>query len=146
MGWDATFYFPPATRRDDAEHFLSLLGYKRAPSDSILRKMSATGFYIPARSDPARLSEVTAIVYVDDKRTLVTDLRTNIWCTSRDTDLQNTTLRELKRYFGGYFVSDLGKNRYFRNSGPKREGVEAACYVASFRFLNSIVSLKVLTE
>jgi hypothetical protein len=50
-------------------------------------------------------------------------------------------LRELRKYFKGEFESDLGKNRYFKHSGPKRHGVEAACYVASFRFLNSIQSL-----
>lgn len=55
-------------------------------------------------------------------------------------------LRELKCYFGGYFKTDFGKNRYFKNPSPKRQGVEAACYAASFRFLNSIVSIKFLNS
>jgi hypothetical protein len=146
MGWDATFYFPSSTKRDDAEHFLVLIGYMKAPADSRSREKKVSSFYFPADSDPARLSGVTAQVFVDDEGKLVATSRTNIWCTYRDTELQNTTLRELKKYFNGYFESDFGKNRYFKNSGPKRAGVEAACYAASFRFLNSIVSLKFLND
>ncbi len=138
MGWDATFYFPPGTKRTDAEHFLALIGYKKLPPDDISREMKATSFYFPSDSDPARLSAVTTQIYVNDDGKLVATSRTNIWCTYRDIELQNTMLRELKKYFKGEFESDFGKNRYFKHSGPKRAGVEAACYVASFRFLNSI--------
>jgi hypothetical protein len=144
MGWDATFYFPSGIKRNDAEHFLVLIGYKRLPVDSISRKIKSTSFYFPPDSDPARLSSVTAEIYVNDDGKLVATSRANIWCTYRDTELQNMMLRELKNYFKGYFESDFGKNRYFKNSGPNRHGVEAACYAASFRFLNSIVSMKFL--
>jgi hypothetical protein len=66
MGWDATFYFGPKTKRADVEHFLGLIGYKKACGDSISRKMNASLFYFPPDNDPARLSDVTASVYTDD--------------------------------------------------------------------------------
>ena len=146
MGWDATFYFPKGTRRGDAEDFLGLIGYIKLPRDSISRRMKSTPFYLPPGFDPARLSSLTAQVYVDGDGRLVVDTRTNIWCTRRDSELQNLTLRELKRYFKGHFASDFGKNRYFKHSGPTRSGVEAACYVATKRFLNSIVQIKYLAD
>jgi hypothetical protein len=146
MGWDATFYFAPKTKRADVEHFLGLIGYKKTSGDTISRKMNASLFYFPPDSDPARLSDVTASVYTDDKGQLVATSRANIWCTSRDTELQNLMLRELKKYFKGTFETDLGKNRYFTSSGAKRLGVEAACYTASCHFLNSIKKMSFLNS
>jgi hypothetical protein len=145
MGWDATFYFPDKTKRSDAEHFLGLIGYKRVPSDSISRQMKATSFYYPSHNDPARLSGVTAKIYFNEDGSLVATSRANIWCTRRDTELQNLMLRELKRYFGGYFVSDFGRNRPFVNDRPNRKGVEAACFIASSNFLNSVKRLSAST-
>jgi hypothetical protein len=145
MGWDATFYFPAGTKRAAVEHFLTLIGYRRAQPDSVPKEKVSTDFFYPANSDPARLSEVTASIY-EERGALVAASRTNIWCTYRDTEIQNQTLRELKTFFNGYFVSDLGRNRYFKNTGPKREGLEAACYTATFVFLNSITKIKLLND
>ncbi len=145
MGWDATFYFPAGTKRSDAEHFLGLIGYKRVPRDSISREMKATSFYYPSDNDPSRLSSVTAKIYFEEDGSLVATSRANIWCTRRDTELQNLMLRELKRYFvGGHFVSDFGRNRLFVNNRPKRQGVEAGCFAASSNFLNSVKKLSAL--
>jgi hypothetical protein len=146
MGWDATFYFPAGTRRKDAEHFLTLIGYKIVAPDRTSREAKATLFFLPTNDDPARLSSLTATIYVADEADLVATSRTNIWATHRDIELQNTMLRELKTYFGGHFESDFGKNRYFKSEGPKRIGVEAACFAAAFRFLNSIVSVSFLNS
>jgi hypothetical protein len=146
MGWDATFYFPPGTKRRNAEHFLTLIGYKTVAPDRNSRESKTTLFFLPPNDDPARLSSVTATIYVEADATLVAASRTNIWATHRDTELQNTMLHELKDYFGGHFVSDFGKNRYFKNTSPKRIGVEAACFAAAFHFLNSIVSVRFLNS
>jgi hypothetical protein len=141
MGWDATFYFPNRTDRKKVEEFLALLGYRRARSDSISRKLKATPFYYPAENDPGRLSGVTSLVMPVKEGGLIATSRANIWCSFRDTEIQNHTLKSLRRFFGGNFESDLGRNRYFKNNGINREGLEAACFLATFRFLNSVPRL-----
>ena len=47
MGWGAAFYFPSRTKRDDVEHFLSLIGYVKTSADDVLREMKATGLFAP---------------------------------------------------------------------------------------------------
>jgi len=146
MGWDASFYFPDGTDRRKVEEFLLLLGFKRAPADSVTRGLRATAFYYPVDNDPARISGVTSLVLPGEEGGLVATTRANIWCSVRDTEIQNYTLKSLRRFFGGHFVSDRGRNRYFTNDGIDRKGLEATCFLSTFHFLNSLPRIRYTLE
>lgn len=72
----------------------------------------------------------------EDPKQLKLWTRTTIWRSKFDSDLHNHTIRQLKKRFGGHFISDEGRNRYFTFDGPVREKAEAGAYKA-FSLFNS---------
>ena len=39
--------------------------------------------------------------------------RTPAYCSNYDLQYQNNVIKQIRDYFGGYFITDFGKNRYF---------------------------------
>ncbi|WP_139182154.1 MULTISPECIES: hypothetical protein [unclassified Ruminococcus] len=48
----------------------------------------------------------------------------------------NTTIRKIKKHFGGYFISDNGRNRYYENKPDNSTPSERGCYSAHERLSN----------
>lgn len=137
MGYDCTSSFPKGTKRNEVEDFLILLGYelfnKKSNDDEIIREFSyfekkdfrsITGIYAHLSQD--KLSKEIKLW-----------TRTTIWRSKFDSDFHNHTIKQLKLRFGGHFITDFGKNRYFKFSGVVREKAESGVYHAYSRFENN---------
>jgi hypothetical protein len=61
-------------------------------------------------------------------------------------DFQNFTIKQLKKRFGGHFVSDLGRNRYLKYEGPYLQKAEAGCHQAYYRFCDNVETVKWLLQ
>ncbi len=56
---------------------------------------------------------------------------------------QNKTLKLLRDYFGGHFVTDAGRNRYLRPNAAPPEPVAAGCYIARWRLHNALIKPRI---
>jgi hypothetical protein len=65
--------------------------------------------------------------------------RTNEGRSYYDRQHQNATIRTLRRLFGGSFVTDFGRNRYFPDDGCPEEPDQAGCHLAFQRFGRSVL-------
>jgi hypothetical protein len=143
MGLDSVYYPRPKTSLEDLENFLAMLRYE---------KLSQSKFDIEHRYK--RFSYLSNIPYESLQGVLFTICtkkkklelygRNNIWCNNADKQYHNYTLRELKKYFGGHFKSDYGRNRYFPLNSFDRKKDEAGCYNETSRALSSIQKLSIL--
>lgn len=131
MGCDCTTYFPKRTKASDVEEFLLLLGFQRGTKGPFSGTLGKPFFYF--KDDNYRhITGLYTELYWDkeDPKQLLLWTRTTIWRSKFDSDLHNKTIKQLRQRFGGYFVSDAGRNRYFSYDGPIREKAEAGAYRA----------------
>jgi len=137
MGCDCTNYFPKGTKAADVEEFLLLLGFQRGEKGPF-SGMMGTPFYYDKDDHYRHITGLYSELYrdKDDPSQLLLWTRTTIWRSKFDSDLHNNTIRQMRKHFGGYFVSDYGRNRYFKYEGPVREKAEAGAYKA-FSYLHS---------
>ncbi len=139
MGCDCTNHFPEGTKEPDVDEFLLLLGFKRGKRGPFSRMMGRP-YYYDRDDDYRHITGLYIELYreKEDPTQLKLWTRTTIWRSKFDSDLHNNTVRQLKKRFGGYFVSDAGRNRYFTFDGPIREKAEAGAYKAFSYFDSNI--------
>lgn len=139
MGCDCTNYFPKGTRDSEVEEFLLLLGFNRGKKGPFSGTMGKP-FYYDKDDDYRHITGLYVELYrsEEDPTELKLWTRTTIWRSKFDSELHNNTVRQLKKRFGGHFISDEGRNRYFKFDGLVREKAEAGAYKA-FSFFNSNV-------
>jgi hypothetical protein len=139
MGCDCTTYFPKGTKPSDVEELLLLLGFQRGKKSPFSGTMGSPFYYY--KDDNYR--HITGLYAElsrgkDDPAQLLLWTRTTIWRSKFDSDFHNQTIKQLKKRFCGYFVSDFGRNRYFQFDGPVREKAEAGAYGAFSRLHSNI--------
>jgi len=59
---------------------------------------------------------------------------------------QNKTLKMLRDVFGGYFITDAGRNRYWRPDGKPPIPRESGCYLARWHFDNALIKPKMYLD
>jgi hypothetical protein len=131
------------TRKCDVEEFLTILGYERIERNLFSVK-NATPFLYYRDEDYKYITGVLAEVFLGDDGVLEIHTRTSIWCSRYDLDFQNFTIKHLKKRFGGYFISDLGRNRYLKCEGSYLQKAEAGCHQAYYRFCDNVETVQLL--
>lgn len=132
MGYDSTNFFPKQISKIKLKEFLELLDYKQNGPDS---------FIYFENQDYKSISGVVAYL-PRGKYVVEVSLHTTIFCNNYDIEYLNKTVRLLKERFGGYFNSDLGKNRYLKYDGIQRSKAESGCFTAyEYNFKNGLASL-----
>jgi hypothetical protein len=140
MGCDATNYLPKNCSKKDVEEFLCLLGYEKLKSKSSLDN-DVTSFYFFKEDDYKYVAGVLCEIYLAKDGTPRVKTHTSIWRSRYDSDFRNWTIKQLKKRFGGYFISDEGKNRYLKYDGPYIERAEGGSYRAYSYFFQNIKKL-----
>lgn len=59
---------------------------------------------------------------------------------------QNKTIKMLREYFGGYFVTDAGRNRYHHPEKPIPSTTSSGCFLARWRFHNALTKVHVYMQ
>ena len=101
MGYDSTSFLPTHCVKNIRE-MLECSGYTRLSQSR----------YVLWEDNCQTVSNITASISKSGGD-LEVHLHRSIWQTKFDVLAHNKTLRFLKSYIGGYFISDYGKNRYF---------------------------------
>jgi hypothetical protein len=144
MGYDSTSYFPKSVSRERVEHLVELLGYKRYTFREDKAKRSVVFHYFQEENYLSACG--VRLVIRKGSRGIEVDTRTNIWCSEDDMRVQNLTLRRLRDYLGGRFVTDFGRNRYFQFEGDRLERPEAGCAIAFSRFGHNVIKVGIYIE
>lgn len=121
-----------------------LIGYIKQRSKDGPRKHSVFYRYFQDR-DYLSLSGVTANIRVGTNG-IELDTRTNIWCSEDDMRIQNLTIRRVRDYMGGYFITDFGKNRFFKFEGTRHDPAEAGCSLAFSNFGHNLIRMSLYMQ
>lgn len=137
MGYDSTSYVADISgnKLSKLQEFFELLGYT-----SFTKKNYA--FY---KDDYKHVTGMTATLELKQK-TLEVYIHRTIWGSFADVEVHNKTLRLLKNYFGGYFITDYGRNRYFPRPKTKFSPLEIAYCRAHQNFEYGINKINLYRE
>lgn len=125
MGHDATNYLPLSIPKKKLNSFIKLLGYEGKGNN-----------YYYHKDDDYKYLHGVFLTFSYDENSILIYTRTPIYCSYYDLEFQNYTMKQIKDYFGGYFISDYGKNRYFPNEKDIYPPPQRGCYAAYFKLSN----------
>lgn len=144
MGYDATNFLPSSVTPTAVVKFLRSMGYQRSGKRKYEGLVFEELWYLSS-TDYASHQPIVASVYRDQKTTNV-ETHCRIARSRFDARFHNHTVRELLGRFGGWFVTDEGKGRYFSVSGDERTEAESGCYLATWSFLNDLTRLVIVND
>lgn len=125
MGYDSTNFLPVSISKKQIIDFIKLLGYEGR----------GQAYYFFKQDDYKYLYGVGLNIRKESDKWLI-HTRTPIYCSGYDLAYQNYTIRQIRRRFGGSFMTDEGTNIYFQEDNVKLRGAESGCYFAYFRLSN----------
>lgn len=124
------------------------LGYIETPVPKDLKyAYKKMFFWYPQKRDLTYVGIELNITHVEnDKITIET--RTRAGRSSIELRHQNQTLKVIRDFFGGYFETDYGKNRYFDSDdcNPEQTDLEMSIYVQRWIFNNALIPLKIYAD
>lgn len=146
MSYASENCLPQGTRVDDVREFVRLLGYQREGS---LReeKVGRFEFYrFFEEKDYRSWGGVSLCIQIDGPKISV-NTTTAAGRSFYDLEMQNVTISGLKKWFGGTFETDEGKNRYLRTRSKPPPPAASGCYLAFHRYGGNLIkSIAYLTS
>ena len=132
MGYDCVNYINQNFKYSELIEYLELLKYDKINRNCL--------FYFNYE-DYLSFSGIQLNINLESKKPHI-HLHTWISCSEHDIKYLNYTTKMIKKRFGGYFVSDYGKNRLLKNNECiEIKKSEAGCYLAYQRFVNNNMKL-----
>jgi len=139
MSYCSTNILKSDARISDVIEFIQLLGYKLSGSFASEEVGKITSFYWFNEIDYSSWSGVELSIYLKD--TIVNiETRTPIARSYFDLEHQNKTIRLLRKYFGGSFETDEGKNRYLYVLGDPPTPAQSGSHIAFQRFGSNLIT------
>jgi hypothetical protein len=141
MSYTSVSVFSPGTKLAHVQKVIYLLGYIKVDD----------GLKIPDRTDSCYWYEVADYqshagvelnVYLEADGTIKVSTRSRVSRSYWDLIHQNKTLKLLRDLFKGYFTTDAGRNRYYSPDGPPPSPLASGCYLARWRYHNSLIQAK----
>ncbi len=126
MGYNCVNILPKNTKLKDLEDFFVLLKYE---------KISRVEYFFYDQSSFQQLTGIDVSIKVNEENVAVYS-HTTISKEYFEHLVHNKTITLLKKFFGGYYITDDGKNKPFNFYGPIRRNAEAGCYLTYFNFDN----------
>lgn len=77
-------------------------------------------------------------IYKSDEGNLLVSTRSRVGRSYWDLTHQNKTLKLLRDLFGGHFVTDAGKNRYWRPDAKPPTPMASGCFIGRWRMHNAL--------
>jgi hypothetical protein len=117
---------------------VELLDYKRFRPLPGVRNLVRSYTWADSR-DYKSHSGVELDIYRTPAGAITLTTRSTVSRSYWDLSHQNRTLKLLRDLFGGHFVTDAGRNRYWRPEGPEPIPAESGCMLARWHFHNSLM-------
>lgn len=120
---------------------VTLLGYFRVNDG--LKVPGRAGSYVWAeQKDYQSYVGVELDIYVRKSKKIVVTTRSRVGRSYWDIKQQNRTIKMLRDIFGGHFVTDAGRDRYWRPEGKPPSPVFSGCFLARWRLHNAFIKPK----
>lgn len=119
------------------QDIIDLLGYKQS-RDGLKVPNRIDGYMWYDEVDYRSWSGVELDLYKTPKGPVKVTTRSTVSRSYWDLIHQNRTLKLLRDLFGGHFETDAGRNRYWRPESPPPTPISSGCYLARWRFHNSL--------
>lgn len=122
----------------DVKEFVELLGYKSLGYVKYDNLGTSSQYHWFNYEDYKSIYGVELSIYIIDS-TIHVETRTNISRSYYDLVHQNKTIKLLRKYFGGIFITDAGKGRYLHpNSNPPSPSA-SGCHLAFTSFGSNLI-------
>jgi hypothetical protein len=133
MSYETTNYLPKGVNKRHAAEFAELLGYKRAGSYAHLGMPKVVSMIYFEEKDYKSWGTVELSIGIsEEKRVVYVHTRTRVGRSHYDFEMQNRTVREFRRRFGGSAVKDGGNGEGY-DPGPPVPPAASGCYLAMQR-------------
>lgn len=145
MSYESQNFLSNSVKLDKLFKFLELNGFVKYYGSTQSQKEIIASFMWFDNEDYKSWTGIDLSIYRKEDE-IVVYTRTNLSRSYWDLNHQNTIVTSLKDYFGGYFVTDEGKNRILK---PKNEPVckeHSGCYLAFQRFEFNIGKAKIYLQ
>jgi len=138
MSYSSESTFPKSTPVSRVKELVEALGYRKIRGLKWPGHIASYAWYEP--KDYKSYSGVELSIYrASPKGRLQVSTRSTISRSYWDLTHQNKTLRMLRDLIGGDFVSDAGKNRYWRPAAKPPTPISSGCYLAMWRLHNALI-------
>ena len=133
MSYETTNYLPKGVSKRHAAEFAELLGYKRAGTYAHLGMPSVISMIYFEDKDYKSWQEVELSIGTSEEKSVVyVHTRTRVGRSHYDFEMQNRTVREFRRRFGGTAMKDGGDGEGY-DPGPPVPPEASGCYLAMQR-------------
>ncbi|RUO75439.1 HEPN domain-containing protein [Idiomarina seosinensis] len=125
---------------------IELLGYVRLRKE--FNTQNLVGDYMwTSETEYQSYVGVELQVYSEKSKGQITvNTRSRLGRSYWDLQHQNKTLKVLRDFFGGYFETDAGRNRYWHSEGKPPSAVAAGCYLARWRLHNALIKPRIYLQ
>lgn len=137
MGYDSSIVLPKETKIEEVKSFLFLLKYQ---------KLEKNYFFYNNNDSEEHFTGVTLTIEEEKTENINLCLRTTVWTTIADTEYTNLTLSEVSQRFGGYYITENGKNKPYKFKGVERRKAEAGCYTVYMTFKNNMAESQIFWQ
>ncbi len=141
MSYTSESHFPNTVKLSQLQEVVELLGYKKFRNSLSVPNMVGS-YHWYDENDYKSWYGVELQIYKKKKKITV-DTRSTVSRSYWDLKHQNKTLKTLRDLFGGHFVTDAGRNRYWHPEEPPPSPLCSGCYLARWRFHNALGKAKI---
>jgi len=124
------------------------LGYMETPVPKDLKNAYKKMFiWHPPKHDLTYVGIELNVKHIENNEIII-ETRTRAGRSTLELQHQNQTLKIIRDFFGGYFETDYGRNRYFDSNdcSPEQTDLEMSIYVQRWIFHNALIPLKIYSD
>jgi len=117
---------------------IDLLGYIRLEKECAIPNQVGSYMWVEEKDYNSYVG-VELQLHRDKNGKITIDTRSRLGRSYWDLLHQNKTLKLMRDFFGGYFETDAGRNRYWRPEGNPPKPVSSGCFLARWRLYNALI-------
>jgi hypothetical protein len=131
-----------STKLTQLEELVALLGYKKS-DDGLEVPARIGGYFWYDEEDYRSYVGVELDIYRRSRGPIKVTTRSTAARSYWDLMQQNKTLKLIRDLFGGHFITDAGRNRYWRPGERPPSPLASGCFIARWRFQNGLAKARV---
>jgi hypothetical protein len=133
MSYTSESILPNTTSLVRVQDVVTLLGYRKVHDGlKVPNRVAAYAWF--EEQDYRSHVGVELDIYRDPNGDITVTTRSGIGRSYWDLSQQNKTLKILRDLLGGHFITDAGRNRYWRPDEPPPSPLSSGCLLARWRF------------
>ena len=141
MSYTSESALPRSAKLAQLEELVVLLGYRKGEDGLKVPGRIASYFWYDEEEYRSYVG-VELDIYRRSRGPIVTT-RSRVGRSYWDLTQQNKTLKLIRDFFGGHFITDAGRNRYWHPDGRPPSPLESGCFIARWRFHNGLVRARI---